>query len=120
MKMSKEALKKMQMPKAGGSKDDMFDMEASEKEFGDQPAEDPTADDEAGAGKETPGEESKELQAMPDEQLFEELKRRGYDVEHAEAQEESKESPEEESAEDSGQAPESSPSPKKGKNPFAK
>ena len=83
----KENLKAAKMPPSKKpADDDMLSMEGMEDE--EAPAE-------AGAGEESPAEEAKELAAMPDEVLLDELKRRGYSIESEEEEKaEGEESPE--------------------------
>lgn len=73
MKMSKDMLKKADMPPAKGAKDDMLDLEGAGIE------------DEAVSEGESPEEEKSEqgksdLSSAKDEDLLEELKKRGYEI----------------------------------------
>jgi hypothetical protein len=102
----KEHLKSSKMPPAKkpgkDDEDSMLSMddlpEAGPEHQTDNEDGKPDAADEAeaGAGEESDAEEAKELAAMPDETLLEELKKRGYEVEHHDGAEGS---PDEESAE---------------------
>ena len=81
-------LKKMKMPAPKG-KDPMLSLDMGEESAEHEAAESPefeageqeeASEQEAGAGEETPAEEAAELEAMPDEVLVKELKKRGFRI----------------------------------------